>query len=137
MIFVKKKNNQIKLEFYFKTHNILCCLACVSKIKKSKYGQHSNCEVFSIEDIQEDKKTNLKKNIDYLDSLFNSLDNSIKELKQIFENINNNREKVKLKIQKIFIKIRNEINDKEDQLLSEVDAQLDKLFFNEDFIKKI
>ena len=133
----KEENHQNKLEFYCKTHNILCCVACVSKIKKSKYGQHSNCEVFSIEDIQEDKKTNLKKNIDYLDSLFNSLDYSIKELRQIFENINNNREKVKFKIQKIFIKIRNEINNKEVQLLSEVDAQLDKLFLMNILLKKL
>ena len=132
----KEENHQNKLEFYCKTHNILCCLACISRIKKNKYCQHSNCEVYNIEDIQEDKKTNLKKNIDCLDNLSNSLDNSIKELKQMFEKINNNREKIKFKIQKIFTKIRNEINDKEDQLLSEVDAQLDKLFFNEDFVKK-
>ena len=48
----------------------------------------------------------------------------------MFEKINQNRENVKFKIQKIFTKIRNIINEREDELLSEVDNQLGKLFFD-------
>ena len=131
----KEENHQNKLEFFCKNHNTLCCVACISKIKKDKYGQHFNCEVYNIEEIKEEKKSNLRTNIDYLDNLSHDLDNSIKELKEMLEKINNNGEKVKLKIQKIFTTIRNEINNREDELLLEVDKQLNKLFFNEEFVK--
>ncbi len=70
----KEENHQNKLEFFCKTHNTLCCLACISKIKKDKYCQHSNCEVYNIEEIKEEKKSNLKTNIDYLGNLSNDLD---------------------------------------------------------------
>ena len=52
------------------------------------------------------------------------------------EKINQNKENVKIKIQKIFTKIRNALDKREDQLLSEVDSQLEKLFFDEDFVRK-
>ena len=82
------------------------------------------------------KKNRLKDNINSLEYLSYSLDNSINDLKKLFEKINQNRECTKSKIQKIFTKIRNAINDREDELLSEVDNQLGKLFFDEDFVKK-
>jgi hypothetical protein len=40
-----------------------------------------------------------------------------------------------LEIQKIFTKIRNAINDREDELLSEVDKNFEELFLNENIIK--
>ena len=52
----KEENHQNKLEFFCKNHNTLCCVACISKIKKDKYGQHFNCEVYNIEEIKEEKK---------------------------------------------------------------------------------
>ena len=42
---------------------------------------------------------------------------------------------MKLKVQKIFTKIRNLINDREDELLKEIDEQFNNLYFNESTIK--
>ena len=56
-------NHKIKLEFYFKTHNVLCCSACLCKIKEKGNGQHSECLVCSIENIKEEKKRKLAENI--------------------------------------------------------------------------
>ena len=57
-------------------------------------------------------------------------------MKNIFEKIEEDKEDLKLKIQKIFTKIRNTLNDREDQLLMEVDDKYDKIYFNEDLIKR-
>ena len=46
------------------------------------------------------------------------------------------KEELKLNIQKIFTKIRNELNEREDELLLEVDQKYNNLFFEEDFIKQ-
>ena len=43
---------------------------------------------------------------------------------------------MKIKIQKIFTKIRNELNEREDKLLLEVDKKFEEKFFNEDIIKE-
>ena len=64
------------------------------------------------------------------------MEQSIKELKTIFEKIQKDKEDLKLKIQKIFTKIRNVLNDREDQLLIEVDNKFEKLYFNDELIKK-
>ena len=61
---------------------------------------------------------------------------SIKELKKIFEIIENDKESVKSEIQKIFTKLRNTINDREDKLIHIVDNRFNELFFNEEFIKE-
>ena len=42
---------------------------------------------------------------------------------------------MKLNVQKIFTKIRNAVNEREDELLLEIDKQYDNIFFNEQFIK--
>ena len=65
----------------------------------------------------------------------NNLKDKINELKNIFEKINENKENLKLKIQKIFTKIRNEINNREDELLNEIDKLYDENYFKEDIIK--
>ena len=41
-----------------------------------------------------------------------------------------------MNIQKIFTKLRNEINNREDQLLLDVDKKFEELYFNEDIIKE-
>ena len=38
--FCKEPNHINNLEFFFKTNNKLCCLACISKINKKEYGKH-------------------------------------------------------------------------------------------------
>ena len=104
-----------KLEYFCKSHNQLCCAACIAKIKKNQNGKHKDCEVCIIEDIKEEKKNKIKENIKYLEELSNSVQNSIQELKNIYNSINGKKEEVKLKIQGIFTKLRNELNNREDK----------------------
>ena len=129
-------NHHCKLEFFCKMHNQLCCLACISRIKNKYYGQHSNCNVCIIEDIKDEKKNKLKENIKCLENLSITLNNAINELKKLYEKINENKEELKLKIQKIFTKIRNTLNDREDELLLDIDNQFNNIFINEEIIRE-
>ena len=129
-------NHPNELKYFCRTHNKLCCAACISKIKDKGDGQHYDCDVCSIENIKEEKKKNLNENILKLKELSNSFDKSINELKLIFEKISQNKEKLKEKIQKIFTRIRNALNDREDKLLMEVDKQFNNLYFGEELIKE-
>ena len=46
-------NNHFEELIYFcKTHNVLCCGLCLVKIKDEKYGNHSECEVCKLKDIE-------------------------------------------------------------------------------------
>ena len=128
----KIDNHSGKLDFYCKDHKELCCAYCITKIKKEGLGQHTDCKVCIIEDIFEEKKNNLDNNIKTLENLSETFKISIKELNEIIENIDKNKEEIKLEIQKTFTKIRNELNNREDQLLLEVDEKFKKKFFNED-----
>ena len=134
--FCKVKDHIAELRYFCKTHNILCCAECVSKLKDEKNGQHTDCDICFIKDIKDEKRKNLKENIKSLENLSNTLKESLDKLKNIFEKINNNKENLKLKIQKIFTKIRNAINDREDELLLEVDKNFDNIFFKEDLINE-
>ena len=134
--FCKEHNHNYKLEFYCKTHNQLCCSSCITTIKDKEHGQHKECDVCLIKDIKDEKKNNLKKNVKYLEEISNTLEESIRNLKIIYEKINTSREELKLNIQNIFTKIRNTLNEREDQLLSEVEVQYNNIFFKEDFIKQ-
>ena len=44
---------------------------------------------------------------------------------------------MKLKVQNVFTKIRNKLNEREDELISEIDQNFETLYFKEEFIKKI
>ena len=131
-----ENNHPIQLNYFCKSHNKLCCAACISKIKDNENGQHKDCDVCKIEEIKEEKKKNLVENINILKNLSNTFEDSIKELKKIFEKISKNKEELKIEIQKIFTKLRNELNDREDKLLFEVDDIYDKVFFKEEMIKE-
>ena len=124
------------MEFYCKNHNKLCCVACISKIETKGYGQHKDCDICIIEDIKEEKKNKLKENIKYLENLSNNLNNSIKELKELFGKIDEKKDELKSKIQNIFTKIRTVLNEREDELLLEVDNKFKDLFGNENIIKE-
>ena len=132
----KEKDHSIKLEYYCKNHNQLCCAACLCKIKDEVNGQHKDCDVLKIDDIKDEKMKNLKENIKLLEDLSNNLEKYIEELKIIFEKINKNKEALKLNIQNIFTKIRNALNEREDKLLLEVDNKFNDIYINEDVIKK-
>ena len=131
----KQEGHNIKLEFFCKSHNVLCCSSCICKIKNEKYGQHTDCDVCLIKDIIDEKKDQLEQNINLLEDLYNNFDKSINELKILVDKINENKEELKMKIQKIFTKIRSTLNEKEEQLLIEVDQKYDDNFIKDDIIK--
>jgi len=131
----KEKNHNNKLEYFCKTHNQLCCVSCLCKLNEKGEGQHKDCDVCYIEKIKEEKKNKLKENIKYLEDLQNEFNENMKELKDIFLNIEKDKEKLKIDIQKIFTRIRNAVNEREDKLLLEIDDLYNTKFFNEDIIK--
>ena len=131
-----KKNNHLKkLEYFCKNHNLLCCAACIAKIKGKGNGEHKDCDVCFIKKIKKDKKETLNTNLKFLEELSQTLNNSIFELKKLYEKICENKENLKMKIQQIFTKIRNTLNEREDQLILEVDKQFDNLYFKKELIK--
>ena len=134
--FCNEKNHLEKLKYFCKTHNKLCCSSCITKIKDNENGQHTDCDICHIKDIKEEKKNKLKENIKYLEDLSITLQESINQLRLIFEKINKNKEELKLKIQQIFTKIRNVLNDREDELLLEADKEFEEKYFKEDIIKE-
>jgi hypothetical protein len=136
MGYCKEKDHQKKLEYYCKNHNQLCCLVCIAIINKKGYGQHKDCEVCEIEKIKDDKKNKLKENIKSLENLENNMNENIKELKDIFEKIEKGKEDLKIKVLNIFTKIRTTLNERETQLLLEIDNLYTSKYFNEDIIKK-
>ena len=130
----KKHSNE--LEYFCKTHNKLICAACISNIKSKKNGKHKYCKVFGINKIKDIKKKNLEENIKNLEELSKEIEETINGLKKLYEKINNDKEKLKEEIQKIFTKIRNSINTREDQILMDVDKKFSEIFFKEDLIKE-
>jgi hypothetical protein len=132
----KEQNHKNKLDFYCKSHNTLCCAACLSKSKEKGDGQHFECEICCIEKIKEEKKNKLNENIKKLEEFSENIKNSINKLKEIFETMNKSKEELKNKISKIFTKIRETLNEREDQLLLEVDNIYEKTFFKEELIKE-
>ncbi len=134
--FCNKNKHYNQLQFYCKNHNELCCAACLCKIKGEEFGQHKDCTVMPISEIKEEKKKKLEENVKCLEDLSNTLDKSINELKDILVKLNENKEELKLKIQKVFTKIRNVLNDREDELLLEINKKFNKHYFNEELIKK-
>ena len=133
----QEKNHLNTLEYFCKTHNALCCAVCITKIKRKGNGQHTDCNVCNIEDIKEEKKNKFDKNIKYLEELLNIINPSIDELKKIYEKINKNKDNLKLDIQKIFTKIRNVINEREDEILLEVEKNLMNYFLKKNLLKKV
>ena len=53
--YCKIENHQIKLNYYCKNHNELCCGLCISKIKSKGNGKHIDCNLYDIEDIVDAK----------------------------------------------------------------------------------
>ena len=134
--FCKEINHLEKLEYFCKSHNVLCCASCITKIKKNGKGQHTDCNVCLLNDIKEEKKNKLKENIKCLEDFSKTLEESIKKLKMVSEKIDEKKEEIKLKIQKAFTNLRSAINEREDFLLSEVDKQFDDIYVNDNIIKK-
>ena len=134
--YCKEKDHFNKLKYYCKNHNQLCCAACITKIKGEGDGQHTDCNVCIIEEIKQEKKNKLKENIKYLEDLSLNFKQALDKLKQIYDKINNDKEEIKLNILKIFTNIRNEVNDREDKIMNELDKLFDNIYFDEGLIKK-
>ena len=124
------------MEYFCKDHNKLCCAACLCKIKKNNNGFHKDCNACCIEEIKDEKKNKLKENIKFLEDVSKQFEKSIEELKLIVEEKTKDIEEIKLNILKIFTHIRNKINEREDELLKEIDKQFDNLYINEEIIKE-
>ena len=133
--FCQEQNHRQKLQFFCKNHNILCCAVCISKIARNEIGKHKDCEICLIEDIKEVKKEKLASNLKYLEEISNTFEESINNLKESFDKIIEKKEQLKLNIQKIFTKIRNELNKREDQLILEIDKKFDELYCDEKIFK--
>ena len=54
--FCKEENHKDELEYFCKTHNQLCCSACITKIKGKGKGAHKDCDICFIEEIKDEKK---------------------------------------------------------------------------------
>ena len=132
----KEENHLNALDYFCKNDNKLCCAACISKVKDHGNGQHTDCNVCYIGEIKDEKKNNLKNNIKILEDLTNTLVESINKLKNLLDTIENNKEDLKLKVQKIFTKIRNCLNEREEELLLEIDKIYDNIILNKEIIKE-
>ena len=133
--FCQKEKHNEELEFFCKTHNELCCASCLCVIKEKGKGQHSSCNSCVIEEIKEEKKNSLINNIKYLEDLSNKLGESIDNLKKYFKNIEERKENLKNKFMKIFTNLRNALNNREDEIMLEIENEFERSFFKEDIIK--
>ena len=134
--YCKEKNHPDELKYFCKIHNQLCCAACIAKIDEAGDGQHKDCDIYTVDKIKEEKRKQLTENIKSLEDLENKFKESFEEIKDLFKQIEKNKEELKLEVQKIFTKIRNSLNDREDELLIEIDNIFDNKYINEDIIKK-
>ena len=57
--FCNELTHNDQLEYFCKSHNQLCCAACIAKIKKNENGKHKDCDVCLIEDIKNEKKNKM------------------------------------------------------------------------------
>ena len=128
--FCKEESHNNELNYFCKDHNLLVCANCISKIKTRGNGKHCDCNVCDINDICEEKKKNLVNKIKNLEDLSKKFQSLVNDLKIILDQIEKNKDDVKEEIQKIFTKIRTELNNREDQLLLEVDEIFEKEFHN-------
>ena len=133
----KEKGHTMNLDYFCKTHNILCCAACITKIKGKGNGKHNECDICFIEDIADTKKNLYDINFEYLKEILFLMEENIHDLKKYNINeIDKKKEELKNQIQTFFTKLRNKINKKEDELLLKVDNKYDELFINEKLIQK-
>ena len=123
------------LIYFCKKHNTLCCAKCITKIKGKENGQHYDCDICFIEDIEEQKRNKLNENIQILEDLSLNFEKSIEKLKEISEKIEKNKEELKMNIQKIFTKLRNELNEREDKMILEVENKFEEMFLSKNIIK--
>lgn len=121
--------NKIK---FCKKHNKVYYI----KSEEEKDDNHIECETCLIKNIEEEKRNILKGNIKDLEYLLKSSEYMSNKFQKIVDEINEKKEDVKLQIQKVFTKLRNTLNDREDQLILEVDQTFENLYLNKDIINE-
>ena len=131
-----KTNHSLKLEYYCKSHNQLCCAACIAKVKYNGKGRHKDCEIYNISQNKKNKKESYIKNISKLGMLSKKLRQTVKEMKDIYEKKKENKYALRCKIRDIFREIRSELNQREYKLYDEINSKFDKFFCQEQFIKE-
>jgi len=135
--FCNEENHLEKLNFYCKDHNKLCCASCLCKIQGKNYGKHTECNVYIIEKIKEDKKNKLEETIKTLDYFSKKMIESIDQIKIIYDKLDEAKEKLHLEIQIIFAEIRNVLNEREYKLLLELDNKFNEIYFKQDLPKEL
>ena len=132
----QEKNHGNELNYFCKNHNKLCCIFCISKIKNKEIGQHSNCDICFFEEIEEEKKKKLEENLKILEELSQNIKQQIIDSKKSMDKINEDKESIKKDIQQIFTKLRNELNNREDKLMEEVDKKFNDTFMDDNILKQ-
>ena len=131
-----ENDHKLDLQFYCKTHNQLCCLGCISKIKRKGFGQHTDCDICFIDEIKDVSKNKFEENLQKLENYSTNIESSIIEIKKIIEKSNEAKEEIRNKISKIFTKIRNAVNEREDKLLLDLDILFANSPINEKKLKE-
>ena len=127
-----ENHKKMPLNYYCENHNTLCCALCLCIKQDDNFGIHNKCKILSINEIENIKKQNLNQNI----KLFENLIKTLNEKKEIISNIvkeqEKNKEEIKKKIETFFTKMRNIINEREDELNNLVDEKFNKDNFSDD-----
>jgi len=131
----KEGNHTNKLDYFCKTHNNLCCAACLCKIKEKGDGQHTECNACHIDEIKDEKKSKLNNNIKIFKNLLKNSKNMLKEIKRIYDKNKPKKDEIKENIKNIFNNFRYLLDKREKELLNELDNSFEKIFFNEEFFK--
>ena len=71
-----------------------------------------------------------------MEDLYSFFQQNINQLNEKIKDFEINKEKVKQSIQNLFTKIRSAINDREDQLLLDVDKKFEKFYSEQNMLKK-
>ena len=116
----------LQLKYFCENHNKLCCDSCINKVN----GYHKNCEIYEIEEIKEVKRYNFFKNMQKLDNLSKFYLKSLNELQSNFDKFNN-KDDLKENIKNIFTEIKNELDQREKEILIEVDSLFEYLLLKE------
>ena len=131
----KEQGHNNKFKYFCETHNQFCCVACIAKITSKGDGQHYNCKVYAIEDIKQAKIDKLEENKKYLENLSKTIHSHTEELNKLYEELNTNKESIKKIIQQEFTKLKNILNNREDELLNAIDKIFND-YYDDDKIKK-
>ena len=108
------KEDLNKLEYFCKTDNQLICSSC-------KDNKHKDCEICKVEEIKEEKNENLNKYFNELENISENIKEKVNLAKDFYEKMDLLKEELKSKIMKIITNVRNKLNEREDELISEVD----------------